>query len=222
MRPKDTSAIATWMLEHLTLGDENEALAGDLLEELRHGRSKAWYWRQVLVVIVLGFTSELRTRWPAVVYAALWSAPQPAYSFYVVRRIQVSSFVTREWQLAWPYSTLCDLAFTIVSNVLYIWLGLALYFLALSWAKKSLSLQRLTRGLWISLLLYVAVFAGLLAYAALFPFHGRPIDVRQITLVILITDPGFLWFCLPFFLTLLISIWAAGPRLEDRSVRTAQ
>jgi hypothetical protein len=221
MRPNDPPAIATWMLEHLTLGHKNEALAGDLLEEFKHGRSIAWYWRQALVAIVLGFASELRTQWPAVVYAALWSVPQPAYSFYVVRRIQDSSFVTREWQLAWPYSTLCDLAFTIVSDALYVWVGLALYFLAFSWAMKSLSLQRLTRGLWISVLVYVAVFAGLLAYTAVFPFHAHPIDVRQVTPVSLFTDPRFLSFRLRFFLTLLISIWAAGPRLEDRTVRTA-
>jgi len=41
-------------------GCRNDALSGDLLEEYNLGRSGAWYWRQVLVAIVVGFGKEVR------------------------------------------------------------------------------------------------------------------------------------------------------------------
>ena len=38
--------LAAWLIEWLAPG--NEALHGDLAEEMARGRSRAWYWRQVL------------------------------------------------------------------------------------------------------------------------------------------------------------------------------
>jgi hypothetical protein len=40
----------------------NEALAGDLLEEYRRGRSALWYWKQVLTAIAVGQTRATRSR----------------------------------------------------------------------------------------------------------------------------------------------------------------
>src|SRR4030095_16256717 len=51
MTPTEPPLMATWLLEHI--GRKNPSLAGDLLEEYRQGRSVAWYWRQVLIAIVL-------------------------------------------------------------------------------------------------------------------------------------------------------------------------
>ena len=41
-------ALPLWMLEHLTPAERDEALAGDLLEGFRGGRSNGWFWRQAL------------------------------------------------------------------------------------------------------------------------------------------------------------------------------
>ena len=43
MKSIKSVALATWMLEHLAFGSDNEALCGDLLEEFQLGRSAAWY-----------------------------------------------------------------------------------------------------------------------------------------------------------------------------------
>lgn len=60
MRTSHPPVVATWLLEHLRSGNGNEPLTGDLMEEYRHGRSGAWYWRQSLVAILVSFCKEVR------------------------------------------------------------------------------------------------------------------------------------------------------------------
>jgi hypothetical protein len=42
------------------LAPENDALAGDVVQEFRRRRSRLWYWRQVIGAIVLSSLRELR------------------------------------------------------------------------------------------------------------------------------------------------------------------
>jgi len=42
---------ARWLLEYFGWGRNNAALVGDLDERYRQGRSRSWYWRQVLVAV---------------------------------------------------------------------------------------------------------------------------------------------------------------------------
>jgi preprotein translocase subunit SecY len=53
MRPP---VLATWLLKHVARG--NDALVGDLLEEHRRRCSAAWYWKQVLMALVLNLSRE--------------------------------------------------------------------------------------------------------------------------------------------------------------------
>lgn len=55
-------ALANWMLDHLTPAGHDDALAGDLLEEYRAGRSVAWYWRQVLGALLFEWIKHVRKR----------------------------------------------------------------------------------------------------------------------------------------------------------------
>jgi hypothetical protein len=57
MRSVKPPTAATWLLHRLS--HPNDALTGDLMEEYLHGRSRAWYWRQVLSAIVVGFGKEV-------------------------------------------------------------------------------------------------------------------------------------------------------------------
>jgi hypothetical protein len=45
--------FALWLLKRLGSPYQGEALAGDLIEQYQDGRSRAWWWRQVIVAIVL-------------------------------------------------------------------------------------------------------------------------------------------------------------------------
>lgn len=60
MTHSDPPVLATWFLEHMRFSNTDDALAGDLLEEFNQRRSAAWYWRQVLVAVLVGFASEVR------------------------------------------------------------------------------------------------------------------------------------------------------------------
>lgn len=51
MSPRHPPKLATWLLDLLGYTQQNQPLAGDLLEDFRNGRSAAWYWRQTLSVI---------------------------------------------------------------------------------------------------------------------------------------------------------------------------
>ena len=56
--------LAAWILQHFGPELNQEALAGDLNEAFQQGRSKGWYWRQVLAAI----------RWRRLLYPLLGSA----------------------------------------------------------------------------------------------------------------------------------------------------
>ena len=52
-------ALATGLL--IRLGPQDEAFIGDLAEEYERGRSRAWYWRQVLSAVVLTAVRQIGT-----------------------------------------------------------------------------------------------------------------------------------------------------------------
>jgi hypothetical protein len=59
MRTSHPPAAATWLLENLCSGQKNESLTGDLIEEFQRGRSRLWYWWQVLAAIFVSFYREV-------------------------------------------------------------------------------------------------------------------------------------------------------------------
>jgi hypothetical protein len=53
--------MAVWLLKHWSSPYQRESLLGDLLETYRAGRSRMWYWRQVIAALVLARTRGLRS-----------------------------------------------------------------------------------------------------------------------------------------------------------------
>ena len=202
---------AIWILEHLVPGEKNDALAGDLLEEFRAGRSSLWYWKQVLVAVALGCTRVLRTNWLAVLFSFLWTVPLPALEILVLREMQRTQFFAQRWSYPWPYSTISDFGLTIGWHVLYLWIGIMVCFIAFAAATRRLVVGRVVRVLWTSLMIYFAMFMVVLSGFLEFP---RPykLDLWPVNPMNLILNPGFIVATdIPFFVAMLLGILLAMP-----------
>ena len=62
---------AIWLLEHLLSGSGCDALIGDLVEQFAAGRSRAWFWRQAMVSIMVGAVRDLRANKVLIVRTAV-------------------------------------------------------------------------------------------------------------------------------------------------------
>jgi hypothetical protein len=138
------------MLEHLVPGNHNVALAGDLLEEFQSGRSRGWYWKQVLAAITTGHRKEIRERLLLLIFAFVWAAPVPYWWAFIFKSYLPSS----AWGLPWPYSTILN-GIPPVFVFAYVWAGLAVYLQIFSIAKQTRSLEKTLRGFWIGPVMYI-------------------------------------------------------------------
>jgi len=181
VKPIKPPSLATWMLETLTLGRRNEALAGDLNEEFASGRSAAWYWRQVFAALLIASSREVANRRIALLFAALWSMLAPAWLLILSNIEQHSIFTARIVQLDWPWPVLCDLGLLLAANVLFIWLGISLYLIPHLWMKRSLRARPLSRGIRASLRVLLVLWAALIVLPKIFILAGQPADRRSLT-----------------------------------------
>jgi hypothetical protein len=62
MKPTHPPSLATRLLEALVPPRTSEALLGDLIEQYQGGRSRTWYWQQVILALVISAAREVRTR----------------------------------------------------------------------------------------------------------------------------------------------------------------
>ena len=60
MNEKTPPRIASWLLKRFGASVQDQALAGDLAEHYRSGRSRWWYWREVMIALSVG---TLRETW---------------------------------------------------------------------------------------------------------------------------------------------------------------
>ena len=129
MKSIQSITVATWMLEHLAFGSDDEALSGDLLEELHSGRSAAWYWRQVLSAIGAGILRRSGTYALPLLFAAAWSTLYPAWR--AIGRVPLTQSIYERWaSLDWPFSTSLTIVNGIVPAATFIWLGFFIYLMS--------------------------------------------------------------------------------------------
>jgi hypothetical protein len=58
---REPPRMAVWLLKHWASPYQRESLVGDLLEMYRAGRSRTWYWQQVLAALILARARALRS-----------------------------------------------------------------------------------------------------------------------------------------------------------------
>lgn len=73
-------ALAVWLFRRLYPRRHRDALIGDLVESFRDGHSRGWFWRQVMIAILIGSPSPLTARWAEISVAAvgtglIWCVP---------------------------------------------------------------------------------------------------------------------------------------------------
>ncbi len=104
MKKSNPPRLALWWLEHGCPGPRNEALTGDLIERLREGQTRGWFWRQVFIAFVVSVLCETRRHWPHFCYAIAGTAMT-----WCLRDARVLRPVPGwlHWNdLAWPWSQL--------------------------------------------------------------------------------------------------------------------
>jgi hypothetical protein len=128
MRSSKPPIVATWVLTRF--GNGNEVLAGDLVEEYQRGRTAAWYWRQVLVAILVGCGHEIRTQKLLTMRAVItgWAAlflyghliGLPLYKLY--SRVLMALGLGPLWFWWWHYYTYPIILVPCVGGFLSGWL----------------------------------------------------------------------------------------------------
>lgn len=212
---------ATWTLYHFVPGERNDALAGDLLEEFRSGRSAIWYWRQVLACIVLSNSRVVTTHVGALLFTGIWALLSPAW-LAITRLGNFPRLDHAILNLAWPWSSICDLGLTFLLLISFVWSGLLLYLLLESLATQRFSFRRLRSGISRSAAVFAPVYVAFRSSMLILPgsgislvraAHHHPLGPLMLSESI----------CAPFFLTLLWAIWDASrskyPRRQSSQER---
>lgn len=99
----DPPGLAVWWLQYACPAKDNEALTGDLIERFREGKTRGWFWRQVLIAFAVGVLGEIRVHWPYFCYSIIGTALSWFY-FAAASRTVWGWLHRSEWY--WPWSEL--------------------------------------------------------------------------------------------------------------------
>ena len=211
MRSGTMVALAIWCLEHLTFGCDQEALCGDLLEELQSGRSLSWFWREVLMAIGIGAYEGAKPYMLPLVFSAGWSALYPAWRFVAASRYSAAIPAHR---LAWPYSSFRELAQGVAPAVTFVWLGFLVFLLLRKETISQLSSFRLFQGLSASLDVLFLATLGLLAY-----LRHPAVELHYVTRDDFYTLLHLSVVSIPLAASIFVAIWFVLPRDQPQPRR---
>jgi hypothetical protein len=194
VKTRKPPAMATWLVERLSSRDRNEVLASDLQEQFNRGRSNAWYWRQVLVVILLVIMKERRVLALAAVVTIGWALPLNFWDTPMARII-FSSETGRSRLVTLILATASLSSLAILPTCFAFGMYVAMR------ASNSFTVQR-GRKIWRRWLLaqfasYLTVATSMLLFMALLPVQLHP--------TVIVNVIGLL----PVFLGILVMIWAS-------------
>jgi hypothetical protein len=208
MKSSEPPRLATWLLEHLALGNKNVGLAGDLVEEFRQGRPVAWYWRQVIGAIVVSFSNELHAQGGAIGFAIVWTCAAAVLWPHVWTCSQLQFLIGWGTRHNWPESLIYVTAIEIATMAVILWVALSLYLAIM----RSFDLKRFVWGLFVGLLAVVVGSVSRIFNSALphLHFHYSP-DFLETRWDHYLIEWG------PWFGALLLSMWTARPSLARRN-----
>ncbi|MGC1294520.1 MAG: hypothetical protein WA869_05720 [Alloacidobacterium sp.] len=205
--------LATWVLEHLAPGDRNEALAGDLLEDFRAGRSNRWYWRQVFAACVTAWLRYLGDRKMVLVFAVVWSMFAPAWTTLQERIMHGPGHT---WRMDLSFTGISTVAVWLTLNVIFLWTGVLFYFISHPSFAKRFTRRQVTRAFLLAAFVFLPAYVATFIVTNLYFFPGPQVDRSTMTLLGEFMDVR-LWanaIRIPFLVTLLCALWQAIPRSQ--------
>lgn len=196
--------LAAWLLDNLIpRAERDEALAGDLEEYYRAGRSDGWYWRQATAAVATGWAQYLSRRGAMLVFALLWSTLAPAWQV-TVNGIEDSHDL---WNRAWP---LAFVGWTGLSAA-FLWAGLMVYQLVHTWIGKPILRKDLRRAFWKVPLVFLPVAGVTFVITALFQYSVPGLANPRLSATSWgqITDFGIFAdvIRIPYFVALSAALW---------------
>jgi len=210
MKRREPPPLAKWMLRHLTAGDRDEALDGDLLEAFRLGRSNVWYWRQIIAACVISWRSNVYARGPALVFALLWSMFSPVW-YATIDAIEASPAIDKASQLSGPLWLPLALIGWITLHAAFLWAGLLIYKLAHTVLRKPLQQKDLHRAFWIVLLIFPLAYGPTFLIANLYWYSLPGLANANLAATSWgrIFDLGILanFIRFPYFVALVVALW---------------
>ena len=220
MSSRNPPRIATWLMEHLTTAERDEAIAGDLEEEFRGGRSTAWYWRQALAALAREWCRSVWRRREAMLFAAIWSLLSPAWRLEFLRHFRNGRLDDILWRLPFPWSTICAFALGAGGDMVFIWLGVLVYVALCRFAFAKLHLRCFGRALLASFAAYAIAGTCVIAVTlTLSPAsNGLAVDWRTLTLTGVLSDIT-VWTAigyLPFFVGTASALWILASNSRRR------
>jgi hypothetical protein len=216
MKPTKAVIVGTWMVDHLTFGLTNQALSGDLLEEMESGRSIAWYWRQVGSAVTTGLVRKLSELIIPLIYCAVWTLFYPSWAL-LSKVVLVRAVPAGLTDFAWPESALVAICYGIVPALAFVWLGFLVYVLLRIKTFHELNAQRV---LWAA----SASLNVLLVSTQLLLWHFRRsrIDLDSLMRPDFYSSFHLLSISIPLALSLLGALVFARSRVHRRGGRGRQ
>jgi len=213
MKRREPPPIATWLLEHSALAERDDALAGDLEEEFRCGRSTAWYWRQALAALAIGWLKGLNQRGALFLFSVLWAGLAPVWAILIDRLQNRSRLHDQVWRMDWPFGDLSRFAVWFLLNLVFLWAGLFLFHIAQAQFKSRISLRPIARSFLRALSIFLPVYFGTFVVMNLLSFPGPHVARTTMLTVGELIDLRTWAIALrvPYFITLLVALWHTRP-----------
>jgi len=202
--------LAAWMLEYLVpAAERDEALAGDLEEHYRAGRSDAWYWRQAAAAVATGWGQYLNRRRAILVFALLWSTLAPAW-YSISNDIESSHDFGKAWEIFGPFMLVGWTAL----HAAFLWAGLMVYQLVNTFVGRPIPRKAIRRAFWIVPLVLPPVYGIIFVLSALYWNSISGLEHAKLAASSWgqIADFGILadLIRIPYFLTLTAALWGTA------------
>ena len=217
MRRREPPPTALWMLEHLIPAERNEALAGDLLEVFRAGRSTGWYWRQVCTACVVCWYEGMRARASLLIFALLWTMMAPAWNSFCIKIEDSSPHFSQVFAVFGPIWVIPTLILWAILHSLFLWTGILLFGVMNLAARCPINTAKMKRGLLLAPIVFTPLYGAMALLVVLYWYshfeHWQLVNsaIGQITDLRLLADV----IRVPYITALLVALWGVVPRTAN-------